>query len=484
MPIAPISILDFFRSKANSEPVSHTRLSRLQAVATLENIARLEQWETVTMSVEVLSTWCLRLFSQGYSSSTISLYFKHLSALNTLAVKEGLLPEGDAFDIVREKLRSVANRMENEKVDTATFDKLQKLVKTNTLRSSERQLAKDVLLFAIYNGGLSFEEIISCKKNDYQSINQPIDDIISRHSRPRNKYLFALGQSVKTPRQQDDMLRHLFTGAMMNVSLEPSRNGVNHLTAAGLWGHAALRCNIAPGVVKSCLGEKAVVLPFLDFAEAVDLTPEQRQEATDTVVSSLTVDPQAWFAMQLRPRVKYDTVVERLRETEAGRYVSSIYYPMEEIARRIGRKLEFQSRPVMPGIVFIRSRMSLLAPLFAIIGNLAWCFKRSREPGSQYAVISQEQMSDFQAAIGTFTPETEILPIGGIELKENDHVEVIGGNFTGAVGTILSVGHSDTPATVYRLIIRGVNGFEWRVNSHRRMIRKISEERYNKISET
>lgn len=85
-------------------------------------------------------------------------------------------------------------------------------------------------------------------------------------------------------------------------------------------------------------------------------------------------------------------------------------------------------------------------------------------------------MHAFQTAVGIFTPDTSIYPLGAMELQPDDVVEVVGdlfagyrGRVEGAAGDSASAAEG-SPATVYRLIITGDNGLEWRVPVDRRLL--------------
>ena len=166
-----------------------------------------------------------------------------------------------------------------------------------------------------------------------------------------------------------------------------------------------------------------------------------------------------------------------------------LFYPCEEIARAIGKKIVIKQRPFIHSVVFFKAKLTDIGPLFACIGDLAWCYKETARPGAPYAHISQQQFELFQRTIARFTPDYEVASTGELQLKKNDRVEIVGGLFAGHEATFEGLeaprppegGASEpesTPpsggrgaSTVYRLNIIGDNGIEWRVSLDPRIVK-------------
>lgn len=67
----------------------------------------------------------------------------------------------------------------------------------------------------------------------------------------------------------------------------------------------------------------------------------------------LLVNPLKWYAMRLRPRVKFRQLSERFGRMETEKAaVPEIFYPCDEIVRRTDGRLTAEDRPVISDIVF------------------------------------------------------------------------------------------------------------------------------------
>lgn len=166
-----------------------------------------------------------------------------------------------------------------------------------------------------------------------------------------------------------------------------------------------------------------------------------------------------------------------------------IFYPCEEIARRIGKKLVYCNKPLISDVAFFRCRATDIRPLFSRIGDMAWCYRGCG--GSQYAVIPAGAMARFQEAIGMFTSDYQLSPIGSLTPKIGERVVIIGGVFAGRDGFIekistntASLGAAEANAsrtapntgnassTIYRILLPDSTGFEWRVDLDSRLVRR------------
>ena len=206
--------------------------------------------------------------------------------------------------------------------------------------------------------------------------------------------------------------------------------------------------------------------------------------------------------MSLRPGVRFSQVCRRIQllsTSNAQRPTyddpPELFYPCEEIARTIGKKIVTRQRPFIHSVVFFRARLTDIGRLFAKIGDLAWCYRQNARPGAPYAAISDAQFRLFQQTIAQFTPDYEVASSGELELNEGDRVEILGGLFAGHEATMEGIVKEEThgmsilessdnsaaglsqsekqnaSGVVYRLNIIGDNGIEWRINVNSRLLK-------------
>lgn len=383
---------------------------------------------------------------------------------------DGIAAPATAFADVRTRLKSLPEAMSDTPADADTFSRLQTFVRQATSAAAQPALATDIVLYAILAGGLDFDAIAATLKDSYTGDNPAMLDIVARNSRPRNKYLFALGQSVNTPRQLKTRVRDLFSQALSAHAL-PLANPADD-TALRLWCAAATACGISPAAAIACAGRRPRLSPAYALIDPATLTADEASSIRGTVAQALTDNPPQWHAMQFRPRVTLDDIRNRLSALHCAGLLGDIYYPCEEIASRIGRRLVRRRQPVVPGLLFFRTRTTDIAPLMRRIGDLAWCYRAGTGTDSPYAVIPDVQMHIYQVTIGIIRPDTRICPAGTIQLRPGDRVEIIGGPFAGLHANIQSIHTPAESATICRLLLPGTNGIEWRIDTPTLLLHK------------
>lgn len=472
--------MGFFQSKISGTANPSSANALRQAYASFLNYVGGDEVGFDDFSEESLRGWIAWMFFNGHTRKTVLYYLKNLSSLYNKGVAESLAAQTDVFSTLRSEILTLDRPVADRIADDEFFEKLRRIVMTDVTHSPDLTLAKDMLLFAIYNGGLTFRELADMKKDGYKGNDESCREIVGRYSRPKNIYLFPLDQSHRTPRQMDDHISRLIASILRTAGLNLGNPAGE--TAFDLWCMTAMRCGIDPSKVIGCTGRRPVLNPVFAYIHPATVSAEEREQINRTVIDSLTVNPLHWYAMQFRPRVTHDDIMKRFADNQESIKISQTYYPTQEIARRIGRKLVYENRPIIPNIMFFQCRMSAVAPLFRKIGDLAWGYRREMGRGGEYAVISPVEMHRYQLAIGKFTADTQIYPIGTIEVTENDVVEIIGGDFAGRGARIQNVNTDEHKNIIYRLVLLGDNGIEWKVDADARLVRKVSEERYHQLT--
>lgn len=464
------SASEYFRIKI-SESVSEATASNLKkAFSSFINYLGNETVGFNSFTEPALTDWALWLVESGYTLSTAIHYLKYLSALYGKAVADGIACANPAFSNVLQRLRQLPQK-EQRPSDRHILKKVQTLIRA--AESTDRStLAKDVAVFSILAGGLGPEQIARYRKADYTGNNSVLIAIVARHLRQRNKYLFPLHQSDRTPRQMREYLRGISATAF-GMSTPPS--------AADIWSMAAYDCGISPGEILGCIEEMPSHNPVYSLVRPAQLEAAGKERILARVAEALTANPIQWYAMQFRPGVSYDSVMRRIALFANEFTLAETYYPCSEIARRTGKKLVSHTRPVIPGLLFFKTRRSDVTVMFRHIGDLAWGYRTTGERTSSYAVISQAEIDICQQTIGIFTRDTEVFPAGTIPLETNDKVVVIGGDFIGKPGILHSLKKDSAGAIVCRLRLPGGNSIEWLVDSDPRMVRKISDSKFDEL---
>lgn len=537
------SLLQFFQSRVTERPES-SRRAYSQALTTFRTYLHTLPDDQISFTAALIADWCIHMSLGGMTPKTISQYLNVISALYGAAVKEDKAAPTEAFAIIKDALGKIDwTRMISEE----DFGRMQKVTKSAPLQKGETSIATDLLLMSLLQGSRPIADLIELRREtkpentdfDIYNISEynpeiadEIEALIERQSDPRRKYIFDLNQSRLTPRQREKKGNGMILD-LLRLRNVPLYGGIR-ATIDSYWAYAALRGGATPADILSILRYVPEGVPILSLANAAFLAasnaasgkgkgtltspekeegsgwtevPAYRRLAINEVVASIFIEnPLRWYAMKLRPYVKFDELADRFKvlRTDAILKTPDIFYPYEEIAKKIGKKLVFDKKPIIRDIVFFRSRVTDIYPMFTKIGDLAWCYTTQGKSGKTYAAIPNSSFMVFQKTIGYFTPDYKVAPIGALAPVPGEKIVVIGGLFNGTTATFAgtvdatqpvhttqpSKGTSHQPAEVtpktdtlsqdtadetttsilYRLNFISDNGIEWRINVDSRQV--------------
>ena len=459
----------FFRMIVAGTTNRSTASSRQKALSAYINYIGTDLLEFDSFTSAKLNGWAIWLIHAGHTIKTVIHYMKHLSALYGKAVAEGMTTDSGAFNGIVQRLATLSDDAIRISGNTATT--LRDLI-LSTDATQKANLAKDITIFAILAGGIGFDEIATYGKDDYTGDDPTLKAMIARYSKPRNKYLFPLRQSERTTRQMHEYVNTLFSATMrINRALTP----------ADVWSTIAYDCGISPEDIMSCTGLIPAANPAFALTHASTSDSDRRAAIIRRVSDMLTCNPTNWYALQMRQGTDYDDVARRIEVSNGEFQVEDIYYPCREIARRTGRKLISENKPVVAGLMFVKCRFTDITAMMRHISDIAWCYRQTARTGSAYAAIPQTQIDLYQQTIGIFTPSTEIFPVGTLPIAPGDRVVVIGGEFSGQPAVLQQLIGPDSAPTICRLTLPGANSIEWRVDTDPRLIRKITEQQYDTL---
>ncbi len=470
-----------------------------------------------------LTDWLVNQWLIGQPFTTASLYLDILSALYGAAVKEGQLPSTDIFSQLKADLKALGPDGWRKGIDDEIFARALRLTKNASLLIADDAIAAALVLWSLTHALQPLDEIAMLKKadlNDHEDLKElkVVNDLILG-SNNRKRYAFNLRQSERTPKQLSTHIARIVNALFKRARLPQATDPFQ--TVEALWAYAALRSGIPASTIVSYLGHAPLGLPILKLCKSSVFSLQssdcgQAADNTDCVASEdlrlktedlaaigrvfLENEPR-WYAMSLRPGVRFTQICRRIQVLGDRLPDIQLFYPCEEIARAIGKKIVIKERPFIHSVVFFRAKLTDIGRLFAKIGDLAWCYRQSARPGAPYADISQKQFERFQQTIAQFTPDYEVASTGELELKKNDRVQILGGLFGGqeaiVEGTLsprpvpsnglssgaagLSQGEqisedsrlkTQDSSIIYRLNIIGDNGIEWRINVDPRLLTK------------
>ena len=222
-------------------------------------------------------------------------------------------------------------------------------------------------------------------------------------------------------------------------------------------------CGISPDVVSSILGEIPDPLKILEICKPASVNENQIKETQKAVKCALVCDDKEWFAMRLRPGVKYESLIERFAQ------LSGVVNM---------RKIVWTGKPIIRDVVFFRYRITEIYSLFTHIYDLAWCYRNPGIGSNKYAAIPAKAMEEFKEAIGFLRPGYEIKPAGEMELQPGDEVIIVTGDYAKNRAKILksqlSTDEFDSPNKIFRVVLLDQNG-KWEIGIDARSLKKVEK---------
>ena len=479
---------DFFRSRL-SDLSAETASKYSRTISDLDCFLTGHRLSLSDLSPVIVADWATELFRQGLAVNTVARHLNILSALIKSAAKKDLLTPDDSPRQLAKLLESqnssgslvsktpqfsgslVSKHPGSLVVKNTTFkiqnSKLILVLRDILKKQSDFDVYEDLLLFSLVNGALPVEEVAMIKKGDTDKYNNEVSRlIITRNQSPRREYVFDLRQSYATPRQIRSAiaegLKPLWEKIEIPVNADP------HDAVRSLWA----ACAMSGGATASeALGRLQGPAPYSlpEFCIPANDIPDIR--LWDNAVHSMIAhDLPVWYAMHLRKGVDFDDLRKEI--ADRVRPVPELFYPSETVKRRVGNKTVFEEHPFISRTAFFKSRQENILPMFALIGDKAWCYRVTNTPGAPYAAISTRDMRRFQAAIGVFTPDIEIHPLGELTPHPGESVIIIKAGFENREGEVEEV-ISDGSTTLFRIKLSTDQGYEWRMDLDARQIQPI-----------
>lgn len=468
-------VLSEFRSQLSKQGQSNYTNLYAKALLVLERFNTFCELRPADFTQEMLSEFIGWLFYENYSVGTVHSYLKAISAMYNKMIgngrKSAYAPITTALKEISELPKDISTTASN----TVVTPKIQALIEGFNDKSEDAVLGRDMLLLAIACGGLTFGQIAVYQKTDYRGNSTLIQNIVDRYSKPRHKYLFPLNQSERTPMQLERHIAQLISQAIAPYGLHLAADPRN--TAAELWALAAYEHCGSLRKAASCAPVSLVRNLVFKFITTDEGFAADRDELVREVNHTLMVNPVQWHVMQFRPHVTYERVMERIKKHGLSAKLVATYYPYKEVARRIENRIVFEEQPVLPGLMFFMSRKSDITSIFRQIGDIAWCYRVTRDATAEYATIPLREMLTLQDVIGVKLPGSEYVGGESQQFAQGDHIQIIDGVAKGQYVTISEVRRKDS-RTVYRLSVMGNSMIEWVIDNDSFKARKITEEEF------
>lgn len=460
-----LDLMHALREEAMTRPVA-TGNSYLKAVNSFGAFLKNRVTESISITRDLLADWFVAMIISGLTRKTAISYINNVSSL--FGATFGDDNYAQLFAEIKASLRNLDDSRPDCMVTPSSFERLINLMRICDRLSGGDAIFCAIAFVALSHPELSIDQIARIRKDEVSTLSQECITVIDKFISSTRKYAFPLGQSEKTPKQLKETVENGIMALFRKRNIDIF--GMAQSTIRSYWAYAAIKVGITPTAAFSLLNHAPTGLYAMAICNKCDISAHERNDIAAQAQSIFISNPMHWHAMKLRPGVKFPTITERL--AHAGLNFAEFFYPCTEIAKRIGKKLVYKNQPLIADIAFFRSRLTDIQPMFQAIGDLAWCYREKGNPSNPYAMIPDSAMQIFQTTVGVFTPGTELYPLGTIDLQPNDVVEIVGDLFSGYHGIIQSP-ISESP-TVYRLIIMGGNGLEWRADIDQRLLKKTT----------
>lgn len=475
----PQNPIEYFRLKSSQTFSQASAGNMRRAIDSLARFAGGVDLSFSSFDTGFLAEWVASQFYEGYFAKTVAYNVSKIAALYNKAVADRLASPSDTFAAILAKVNEASFRFDG--IDHSdTFRKVKAICNADYSSGSDRDLARDIIRFGLLNGGMTFMQLAAYRKDDYAGDNPHILQIVRKYSRPKNKYLFPLNQAHLTPKKLMLFMDGLTAPLLKEVGIR--RQVVPNMVLADLWCDLAMNCGISASDMAACIDVANNVSALTFCATPSQLDQEQKSEYRRLVAETLTDNPLHWYAMHLRRHAEFKELTDRLAEKNIT--LDEIFYPMEEIYRKVGKKTVFENRPVISWLIFYRARVTQLNRLFHEVGDIAWGYRYFRDVRSPYAVIGPGEIRHYQESIGTLSPSTRLLADSEVEFSEGDYLVILGGPMNGRHGTFISEkrGKGDPSGkVVFRIKLTGGNNANWEVNWDPALVRKITADQYKEL---
>ena len=457
-------LLDFFHTRIENLTGTSAKEYK-KAFAYLNSFLSGSDDSLVNPTEKLIEDWCIVLFCSGMTQSTIIQYMGVISALYSAAVSEGFVEQTDVFRTVKTKIKKDDFLKSVRLISDDQYTRMHNLAIASPKLPENTSMYVDIFVLLILTGCKSLVDVAMFKKNDITTQTPQIATILERHCGSRRQFVFDLGQSKKTQAQLERHLYSKITPILQSRGIKIIESAEE--TARGFWAFAAMKCGISPSDIFNVLGKLPAAMPNIKSGNPCGKIVKDKNSIINSVIEAFLHNPFNWYAMKLRQRVKIEDIKKRMQIIDTDLQPTELFYPGVEISKRINKKNLIISRPIIPDVIFFKSRMTDVYPLFLKLGDLAWCYRGAG--GRGYSVISRAEMEQFQRAIGKFTSDYEIGPIGSIKPRPGDTVKVVGGLFSGTKGELVKIMEHPEEGIIYRLKIIDDRGIEWRVGVDSRL---------------
>ena len=397
-----------------------------------DRILRLEEIDKTV--VEGYKTW---LVDNGCQVTYITQYLQYFRSLYNKALREGSLPKTNAFEDVGS---AKAKAVQSHNYSSECVTTLQKIAEFDLQDKPHFARIRDLFLFAVFTGGLSYETLCALKKTDLQA------GYLQLPGGRRQKLLPVLLQTIERHRTADEV--SLFPIGQANSDCY--QNHYKYVEAVFLMAgvhpisiddDTALQFYLSIG---QDLGIKAAHLKSvvdrlpagssLSLIEKEFISQEKADEISERIVSAVKDYRSHWYSMRM---FKSEEEIEKDIQSDKSLKEIELYYPIEEITKRVGKKIEEVQSPVIKNILFFRTQEDTVKRLARMLYGRANIYKTRTSEKESYAIIPDYEMYLFRMIVSNGAEEISFDQIEKEEFTAGRRVRIMEGKFCGYEGKVV-----------------------------------------------
>lgn len=390
-----------------------------------------------------VNAWVTDMIDNGLSVSSRRRYLGKLKAVYSAWSGNRQIPEAFATplrdldaDAATSEARVMAERL------GAIFD-----IVVEDARSNPHVA---LFLYMLLNATADIASAIMLRNDEYIPVHPVLDDILlNRPAHHRRRYIFNLEQSRKREPQ-------LVREALAAISLYLRSRGIRFPSSApailSIWCAKARSAGLSSRHLKATLGIVPPGFEYLDHVIAPPLSIYEIRDTKNRVAEAFAPSGRRWYAVRFKRSSSVTAIRALLEQTFTALFSpDTIFYPLSETAKRVGRKMVTVTAPILPGILFINVPPMLIGRIDTALkaDHLGYVLRTSAHPLSPCSIIDTADMLNFQRMIGIFTPDIKIelttLPPMGVGRR----VRITGGIMAGYTGIIHDIKDNDDNRLLY-----------------------------------
>lgn len=454
-------IFEFFQSRLSALS-AETALKYRRTLSELDCYMSGHRLRMAELSPQTVVDWAVSLLMDGTAVATVVRHLNTFSSMVKSAAAKGLMEPCAA---PRELARTLTEPSFTLPLlmNGDVYNHILTTLRRAANRPGANGVCSDMLLFSLLNGAMPMSDVVNIKAADIASYTGFSRTLLERNSDSRRRFVFDLKQSYRTDRQIQTFIADGMKSLLGHAVLPDD-------FAKSMWAAIAVRNGASASEALGCVSASApYALP--QFCTPASDSLQHKPQWMMAVEAVLSYEKPKWYVMRLRPGVSFDTLKKEISDTV--RPLPELFYPCETIKRQIGKKTVMEEHPFISGTVFFRTHPEAVLPMFRIIGDKAWCYRLSNSSDSPYATIPPREMKRFQCAIGVFTSDTEIRPLGTLSPKPGESVIVIRAGYENREGTVEDIVNTDSGTAIFRVKLTTEYGYEWRMTVDGRQLQRI-----------